>query len=73
MYFYRENKVILSAKSEEGIYCLNYIAPGLKKAVYNAQETLTVLDNTQDLEIITEDDDSNNEKPLYTYTKIIKR
>jgi len=73
MYFYRDNKVILSVKSEESIYCLNYIISGLKKAVYNAQETPTVPDNMQDIEMITKDNDSNNRKPLYTYTKIIER
>jgi len=73
MYFYKDNKVILSVKSEESIYCLNYIILRLKKTVYNIQKTLTVLNNIQDLKIITEDDNSNNRKSLYTYTKIIKR
>ena len=38
IYFYRENKVILLIKSEESIYCLNYIKSDLLYILYQVTD-----------------------------------
>lgn len=73
MYFHKDKKVILSAKSEQGIYCLNYIAPGPDEAAYNAQEHASVPGNTQEFKMTSEDHDSDDGGPLYSRAQVIEK